>query len=174
VDTPYVTLSYRWGESQSLTLRSDNIEQFRLGLSILSLPRTFQEAIEVACRLNVHYIWIDALCIIQGSPGDWQSEGPQMHNVYGRSYLNIGAADSPNPHGGLFRSRPYPPQPVVKVSAKWQGIIPGEFYCHDLKSTIPESHLAKRAWIFQERLLAPRMINFTGDQILWECGTTCN
>ena len=60
---------------------------------------------------------------------------------------------------------------MVKVSAKWQGIIPGEFYCHDLKSTVPESHLAKRAWIFQERLLAPRMINFTGDQILWECGT---
>jgi hypothetical protein len=35
--------------------------------------------------------------------------------------------------------------------------------------------LLKRAWVFQERLLAPRYLNFSQSELVWECanGTVC-
>ncbi len=71
---PYLTLSYRWGSQPKLLLLSSTIEQFRKGQSIETLPRTFRDLIVVARLLSIRYIWIDALCIIQDSKEDWETE----------------------------------------------------------------------------------------------------
>ena len=48
-------------------------------------------------RSNVklpQFLWIDALCIIQGEDGDFLTEAPRMQDVYSGSMLNIVAAES--------------------------------------------------------------------------------
>lgn len=35
------------------------------GMPITELPQTFHDAIEVCRALNIRYLWIDSLCIIQ-------------------------------------------------------------------------------------------------------------
>ena len=58
---------------------------------VQSLPQAFQDAIVIALKLGIRYIWIDCLCIIQDSSKDFQAEASQMHKVYGNSYCNISA-----------------------------------------------------------------------------------
>lgn len=38
---------------------------------------------------------------------------------------------------------------------------------------VPDSVLLSRAWVFQERLLAPRVVHFAKSQIFFECHQTC-
>lgn len=80
----YVTLSHCWGKAQFLKLEEQRVDEFRKGIKVESLPKTFQNAIKFARRLGqkVRYIWIDSLCIIQGRSKaqreDWLTESAKM------------------------------------------------------------------------------------------------
>ncbi|EEU37221.1 uncharacterized protein NECHADRAFT_37072, partial [Fusarium vanettenii 77-13-4] len=90
---PYMTLSHRWGRHvyEQLTSRSEG--RFKTSIDISTLPRVFQDAIDMTRKLNVRYLWIDSLCIKQDKEcGDWQVEALQMGNVYAHSYLNLSAS----------------------------------------------------------------------------------
>lgn len=96
-DLRYVTLSHRWGGSLSFKLTEDRLRHFFNLIPFNQLPRTFQDAI-VAARslpeeLNVRYIWIDAICIIQDqlSKEDWETEAPKMADIYKHSSLTFAA-----------------------------------------------------------------------------------
>ncbi|UPL00329.1 hypothetical protein LCI18_011263 [Fusarium solani-melongenae] len=52
------------------------------GFCFDDVPKTFQDAIEVTRELGKRYLWVDALCIIQGPDGDWQSEAGMMEHVF--------------------------------------------------------------------------------------------
>jgi hypothetical protein len=49
----HLTLSYCWGSSQSLLLTSSKVEAFGRGHPICEIPRTFRDAVLVACRLSI-------------------------------------------------------------------------------------------------------------------------
>jgi hypothetical protein len=66
----YIALSHCWGKINMPRLLKHNVEHYLEGFEISKLPRTFQEAIEVTFRLDVAYLWIDSLCIIQDDPRD--------------------------------------------------------------------------------------------------------
>jgi len=36
------------------------------------LPYTFRDAVTIAHHLNIRYLWIDSMCIIQGDRDDWE------------------------------------------------------------------------------------------------------
>ena len=57
------------------------------------MPKTLQDAVILCRRLEVEYLWIDALCIIQDNPNDWAREASKMCDVYSNAILTI-AADS--------------------------------------------------------------------------------
>jgi hypothetical protein len=59
------------------------------GVSMAVLPRAIREAIIVCGWLNIQYIWIDSLCILQDSEDDWQREALKMETVYSMSKLTI-------------------------------------------------------------------------------------
>jgi hypothetical protein len=153
-------------------MRKENRKKFKKGVSISSLAPNFRDAISVARRLGFRYIWIDSLCIIQGSAEDWRREAPTMNRVYRNAFLTIGAMASPDAHGGLFRDRD--PDMVgtcsITISTENEGVMK----CLMVKSDIWESHvkqapLSQRAWVVQERILAPRSLYFCEDQLFWEC-----
>ena len=81
------------------------LEQYKQSIPFDILPQNFKDAIDAAKMLEVRYFWIDSLCIIQDSGDDQKVQIPDMHNIYGCSFLNIAAANSQDSHGGLFRDR---------------------------------------------------------------------
>jgi hypothetical protein len=62
----YVYLSYCWGGINSITTTKSTLPLRSAGTSRDSLPQMFKDAIDVTRRLKVRYLWIDALCTIQG------------------------------------------------------------------------------------------------------------
>ena len=153
-------------------LTSSNLDELRRGRLIKDLPRTFRDVIIVARWFSIRYLWIDSLCILQDSQEDWQEESSAMGNVYANSSCNVAAAASTDPHGGLFRSRECGDiQPGLlelgcsDLSRKKYFIFDVEYWNRQVSDTV----LHRRAWVFQERLLAPRILHFTEKQIFWEC-----
>jgi hypothetical protein len=61
----YLCLSHCWGNSNMIVTQKDSLETHKKKILVESLSRTFCDAIEVARKLNVRYLWIDSLCIIQ-------------------------------------------------------------------------------------------------------------
>jgi len=86
-------------------LLSSNLVIFQDRIEIVELPKTFRDAIEVVRHLNLQYIWIDSLCIIQDSKEDWAQEAALMHQVYSNAIVNIAADDAKDGTEGLFRDR---------------------------------------------------------------------
>ncbi|KAK8175972.1 hypothetical protein IWX90DRAFT_127946 [Phyllosticta citrichinensis] len=77
--TRYMTLSHCWGSrpiETKLRLLTDTCHIFRQGISLNSLPKTFRDCFRVLEMLNVQYLWIDCLCIVQDSRDDWTMKVP--------------------------------------------------------------------------------------------------
>ncbi|KAI1753686.1 heterokaryon incompatibility protein-domain-containing protein [Xylaria castorea] len=171
---PYITLSYRWAPNPSLILLTSNIIEFRGGKPIKTLPQLFQDVIVVAQRFSIRYIWIDALCIVQDSREDWEAQASTMRMVYANSACNIAASGSNSPDEGLFRAcNPKEIQPsVVQCSLFSSENRPHYIFERNYwDREILAGPLHKRGWVFQERLLAPRVLYFGKNQVLWECLT---
>lgn len=191
----YITLSHRWGSTDLIKLTTDNLSTLERGLPVTILPKTFREALVAAQRLNIRYVWIDSLCIIQsGDNGaDWQREATEMSNVYTNSFCNLSADYGNNQTDGLFfeRTPAFEPACVVRIRCDVPEAIDDELepyksstellevrtgcLCHIMRADgwfegVLESPLNRRAWVLQERLLAPRVLHFLPGQVSWECG----
>ena len=175
----YATLSYCWGGVDFIKTTRDKLDTFLNNIPFEDLPTTFQDAINISRRLDLEYIWIDALCIVQAQGNehalDWYNESGRMRYIYGRSYLNIAASIGKNPHEGCFHTPPnYNAGFVTQITtgeiSKTMKI--GHMAWQDYNNLTTRTHLASRAWAFQERLLAARRIYLTGQGLLWECMTS--
>lgn len=103
--SPYATLSHCWGVHVPFRLLSSNISFLVKGIPVSSLLRTFQDAPVATRRLDLRYLWIDSLCIIQDSISDWQEQSACMAQVYVNSYCNIAAACATDGTQGCFVDR---------------------------------------------------------------------
>jgi hypothetical protein len=101
----YMTLSHCWGHHIPVQLLTDNYSSFLKGMKLSDLPKTYRDAIMVTRNLEVTFLWIDSLCIIQDSASDWASESSKMTQVYQNSCLNLAAGASQDSTGGLFCPR---------------------------------------------------------------------
>lgn len=168
----YLALSHCWGRKPFLVMQEDNREEFERCVLISSLAPNFQDAIFMTQQLGFRYVWIDSLCIIQGSKEDWDNEAPTMNKVYRNAFLTLGAMASPHGYGGLFRNRD--PELTSPCPFKLRTEEAGDIECLLVKSDLWESQvrqapLSQRAWVVQERILAPRSLYFGQSQLLWEC-----
>lgn len=176
--SPYFTLSHRWGATsdQSRRLLSSNKSAWMKSIPTDQMPALFQDAIQFTRDMNISYIWIDSLCIIQDSPEDWSIEAALMGRVYAQSLCNIAASIASAKDGlddGLFYTRTVEDIASSAMVRKFlvrkdhQGIY--EISISD-NSYIDryESLLYRRAWVLQEQLLSPRTIHFS-KQLVWEC-----
>jgi hypothetical protein len=178
-DTEYLTLSHCWGQNHFTTL-TQSFHSFLCEIPTDLLTKTFKDAIAITRKLGFRYIWIDSLCIFQGDLSGWQAESALMANVYGNSTLNIAAADAPDGDTGCFFERTSFKLKGWKISAYTEKNASGGTFwdCMDRSlyfSLHQDSVLAKRGWVFQERVLPPRVLYFGSRQISWECreGSAC-
>lgn len=173
-DTEYVALSYRWSTQSTVRLTKATEVSFGKQIDMLSLPKSILHAILLANGLGYEYLWIDALCIIQDSEIDWLQESARMCDYYSYSALTI-AANTTDPDAGFLKSRnalaklpccviPKGRVPPIYISQPSE-VASGEM---DALKQLP---LGRRGWVFQERLLAPRIIHFTDVEVFWECAS---
>lgn len=188
----YVTLSHRWGNSDFVKLTAERLPEFERGLPITQLRKTFQDALVVCQRMNISYIWIDSLCIIQsGDNGtDWRQESVTMADVFSNSFCNISADWGDETHGLFFErsppfETPYSLRMQLNLPEPRQGILPDPDILTPPSDGVPrlfnivrrdgwcedflEAPLNRRGWVLQERYLSPRVLHFSPKQISWEC-----
>jgi hypothetical protein len=169
---PYATLSHRWGNQSFPRLLDNNLATFKDQIRLEILPPTWVDAISVTKSLGLRYLWIDALCILQDSSEDWNKEAALMHRIYSNSFCNIAATGaSHNEHGCFFDRSPTAVEPC-HADVRWGGT---EQFKHLLINQdywldgVADAPLNRRAWVVQERLLAPRVLHFGRHQVYWEC-----
>lgn len=174
--TRYAAVSYCWGgyEPKCKTTASTLSERQRC-IPWHTLPRTFQDAIEFLRALEIPYLWIDSVCIVQDDTQDWIREAGKMYHVYGNSYVTL-AAGGPDSRAGFWnfgQNREVKQIATLRLGEKCWPLyrrISHGVYCHWGRdgeySDVPKGDwLFQRAWAYQERLLAPRVVYFAGDEI---------
>ncbi|KAL6705596.1 hypothetical protein ACN47E_006543 [Coniothyrium glycines] len=180
----YATLSHCWGQSQSLLLTKAQEANFKQGIRIEDLPRTFQHAITVTRALQIGYIWIDSLCIYQDDISDWSIQSRCMKDIYEGAVICIAATAAKDGTGGLFSmrdnlySRPIPidiPNCLTDRNEQ-KSFAGGKYWIGDYdfsaSQTLAQSPLNRRAWVAQERFLSKRIAHFAERDLYWECQQT--
>jgi hypothetical protein len=112
---------------------------------------------------------------VQDDDDDWAREASLMSMVYYNAFVTISATASKSGDEGLFRKCP---EFEVRVDSKYgEG---SKFVIHKerlhldkgrilgLRQELP---LNDRAWSMQERLLSPRVLHFTHEEMVLECLT---
>jgi Heterokaryon incompatibility protein (HET) len=175
-DVKYMTLSHRWPEESIFKLLMGNLEALEQSVPVGSLPKNFCDAILLTRFLDVEYLWIDSLCIIQDSKDDWAIEAANMGDVYAHSFCNIAGTASQNAAQGLFVSRDPKALQLIEIkiaqnSRANRGLPNGSYYCLEniWENEVVRAPLLKRGWVFQERYLSPRIVYFGARQLFWEC-----
>jgi hypothetical protein len=173
-DAQYLTLSHRWGEKDMFRLLKGNEEDLSHRVQFESLPETFQHAIIVTSDLGYKYIWIDSICIVQDFQEDWLKEGVQMGKIYKNAVCNIAASAFEYGDVGLFRARNTETLLPLKVDIRWStwdsawGNPEGYIMLNeDWETSVNSAPLSERGWVFQERILSPRIIHFGARQLFW-------
>ena len=172
----YVALTHVWGGLVPVRTTTKNLHDHLSRLPLSSLPPSFRDAVQVTRRLGIRYLWIDALCIVQDSPQDWEAECARMGRVYCDSIITIAAVDADNSKTGFLNHRASSPLNVPSIP-----LSPPTSSSHDfLISVIPRdpgahldhhSPLSVRAWCLQEKILSSRVLYFGTDQTYFNCNT---
>jgi hypothetical protein len=173
----YICLSHRWSQlTQPLTTTMESLPSRKQGIRLLDLSQTFQDIIEITKRLEVRYLWIDSLCILQDSRDDWEDESNKMGQYYKSSWLTIGAGMDGD---GLYLGRTTPSRPYLKLVVPTVDPLQplSNLYFLQDPHTRPvrdifapnQSPLYSRGWTLQEEILSPRFLSFEPTQVYFRC-----
>ncbi|KAI0872115.1 heterokaryon incompatibility protein-domain-containing protein [Hypoxylon argillaceum] len=181
----YAALSHCWGSTRPLQTLRSNIESHVKGISLDSVPKTFRDAIRVTRHLDIGYLWIDSLCIIQDDNEDWIREAAQMGAYYTGAEIVISASSSQGSSEGFLGPRKDSIKGTLLIEDE-RGMSSNPTPLHFRESTIGDhgsiprqlgyriDALSSRGWCFQERLLARRLLSFDSQQLIWECNSACH
>jgi len=172
----YAALSYCWGGPQPVMTTGANLEEHMTrGIPVDDLPATIQDAISVARCLQLQYLWIDALCIIQDDDADKTREVGSMGTVYhagtmGKVYrtatITICASTAKAVSEGFLSSPRQPPEVMQKrlhLSDEIHGTIGWAIVCRVNSVDHP---LNVRAWTMQEYFLSPRRLVYSKYELI--------
>ncbi|KAF1961638.1 HET-domain-containing protein [Byssothecium circinans] len=182
----YACLSHCWGKTRSKRItRSENLAMNMTNIPIDELPRTFQDAIQITRALDIRYIWINSLCIVQDSESDWKMHVSAMAQIYANAHITLAAGNSSDDDGGIFTDVSEEDSGTHRFQLNINEKERFELYFRKMidhpdarwpaRERLP---LMTRGWCFQERLLSRRYLLFSSKEVLWECheavGCTCS
>ncbi|CVK98085.1 related to tol protein [Fusarium mangiferae] len=153
----YVCLSYCWGGTIDIRLLRNRYNRYLRRIPWDIFPQGYKDAIQLTRKLS----------------------------IFRNAYVTIAATKSRNPNDGYFSVSPsrfiatrieYEGQNGEARHAYVRQTIP-----HFFSSTVsPDSDFAKgnfpllsRGWVFQERLLSPRVLHLGEVEMAWECNESC-
>lgn len=179
----YIALSYCWGPDTSgvLTLNASTHAALAQGVPETQLAKTHREIVSLARALGIRYVWVDALCIIQGDAKDWERESKAMAEVYGNATLTVIAGRSAATKDGFvanysFSAQRRPSPCVLPVG----GLIDAGVLVVGACRSVSYGPVSGRGWCFQEKMLSRRAVVFAEQQLgfycavqgVWENGVT--
>ncbi|KAI1370548.1 heterokaryon incompatibility protein-domain-containing protein [Hypoxylon crocopeplum] len=160
----YAALSYVWGDTATTPTTTTNLSQLREHGSLLSsevtLPKTIRHTIALLEQLDIPYLWLDVLCIVQDVEDVKRKQIHAMAWIYANAYVTIIAADGSDADHGLVGIR---------------GVTgPRQLHSNSVSAidTSLKNHAPKwytRGWTFQELTFSRRRIMFHKEVALWEC-----
>lgn len=171
----YVALSHCWGSCRDFLSTRENFEDRKAGFILEDLPATFRDAVLATRALDIPYLWIDSVCILQGDKEDWELEGSKMADIYSNAAITICATNSNDDAEGFVRTRRRLPTATIDIICPASPEYGNKerstrFYVHDQDHSITNNdYLSERAWCLQERYLSPRILSFEERAIGWEC-----
>ncbi len=174
----YAALSYSWGKRGFQMTTSKNYRSFQGGIDRDTVPILFQDAASIAHRLNIRYLWIDAMCIIQDSRSDWEEQVAKMADIFENAAITIAASASSDPGVSIFARRQLDHQEVElgngangrRLNATFKARRKIQFGIHAKSQWSTEvDPLDLRAWALQEKELSTRFISYTGAELQWKC-----
>jgi hypothetical protein len=163
----YVALSYVWGQAPMLKLvRSNRKDLYCKGALAeveKNVPRTIQDAIRVVEKLEMQYLWVDALCIMQDDSSEKAKVIGEMDLIYSRAALTLVAASGSNADAGMAG---------LEIGDRKSGvfenvvIMPNTNYQFTVARSRPSDVIAlspwnSRGWTYQERICSHRMLSQT-------------
>ena len=173
----YAALSHRWGSTKPVITTLNNLSKRIYQIPYSEMSKTFQDAIAITKTLGIRYLWIDSLCIVQDSADDWASESVKMGTTYRNALVTIAAVQAEDSSMGCFvqrdglKSRPCKLNIDVGPDVFLKGGTIHACSSHQVRGDILRHRgpLDTRAWVLQEQLLSPRVLNYGNDGIYWEC-----
>jgi hypothetical protein len=179
----YIALSHVWGPQRIITTTKSTLEERMKNIPWEHLSRTFRHAVTIARFLEVRYLWIDSLCIVQDDEDDWANEASNMGRYYMNALITVTAVSSPGGDTGCFMERnsnklsptpiniAFPPLRTESHGLVRAGYIRPSVSWDPVDDTrgFQRQPLWQRAWVVQERLLSPRLLLFSHVQMSWRC-----
>ncbi|ETS85986.1 hypothetical protein PFICI_04011 [Pestalotiopsis fici W106-1] len=169
----WASLSYVWGGPQETRTTRTTLSKHLEGIEMDVLPQTLVDAIKVCRGLDIPYLWIDALCIIQDDTSDLSRELASMPKIYQEGYITIEAARAQGAQTGFLGKTVYSYDSFPPTQIKYESIdgrMGQVLLCQDNHENILTGDpINSRAWTFQEILLSPRSLRFTLDVMRWSC-----
>ena len=172
---PYMALSYCWGDPMlhpALKTFRSNLSTFKDRVPYGTLPLTLQHCVTLARQLNLRYVWIDALCIIQDDNNDWMVEASRMCDVYSKAAITVVACRSDGSSGGIFGPQKYSTHTQTPYKQTLINFSEDHGRNHDPNPLLNDDDpIYDRAWAVQETILSGRAIFFSSKELRWECNT---
>lgn len=172
----YVALSYPWGSIEQAARQAkttpENIHKRATNINLQAVSQVIQDAVTVCKLLGVRYLWVDALCIIQGDLQDWERESTTMGNVFRNAYLTIAAAAIHSCHESFLAQNvdtleiPFASRTEPKIKGTYRLVSrnnqDAEVSCllHSDDETDASGPWKGRGWVFQEIAMSSRLLVF--------------
>ncbi|GAP84055.2 putative tol protein [Rosellinia necatrix] len=170
-------MSYCWGvpddAARQLQTNHATYKERLSGFPVALASPILRDVIKVARAIGIPYLWIDALCIIQDDPGDWEQESASMADIYENAFITICTPASETCQKGfLERQSSYTP---INFQSRVNTSIAGVFNLRFIGAfpfsvdsvrgfyadmAFQESNWSHRAWVFQEQMLSQNLLIF--------------
>jgi hypothetical protein len=171
---PFVALTYRRGEEIGFFVDDDILGRLQepgsLEMSEISarLPPVIHRAMHLTSVLGERYLWVDALCIVQGSYTSTEAQLNLMGAIYASALLTIVAADGDSQDALTGLKDVSPPRGLDQRVVPFgdEKIIVRNTYIFSMEGGTPYYN---RGWTYQESKLSPRKLLFNKKELHWQC-----
>ena len=182
---PYAALSHCWGKIALLRTTKATLNDWKNEIPYGRLSKTFQDAIDIARMLDIAYLWIDSLCIVQDDTHDWETQAAAMAAIYNSAQIVISATGAADGNTGCLIEKPrhVTMEGPGATDNQQHEIYARECLEHKHFREVQEQYVDEwlerieagefptfdRAWCSQERLLGRRILQFTKSEVVFEC-----
>jgi hypothetical protein len=91
-----------WNSCKYPGIDQDDFEGIQDRDIVEQIATKLKDAVDICRRLEINFMWIDSLCIIQDDYDGWKAQAMKMRGVYENAMLTIAAIKSKDSLGGGY------------------------------------------------------------------------
>ncbi|CAH0022316.1 unnamed protein product [Clonostachys rhizophaga] len=151
-----------------MKLRASTLSAWLTDIPIADLPTIVVEAITVLASLELHNLWVDALCIVQDDPEDVSTQIGMMPQIYQNATVTITASTASTCYESFLRPKSPPPlyRAGLALAVDLPDVKSGTMFLRDCDDDVPfREPVSQRAWTLQESILSPRLLEYGYERI---------